>query len=278
MLTPRRADRGDRGARGRRSRARRVARRRSTRASSGRAASREKTREEAEESGEETEDAERGQEPSEAETEAVTGVLDRMPQGYGFLRLSGLHEAEGDVYVSASQIRRCELRPGDEVSRPGAGSPAAASATAPWSGSSRSTAQSPEEERRALRGPDRRRRRTAGCSPPDAEPIRWSARSTCSARSPSASGCSSSPQPRSGRTTLLRALGRGDRRRPTRTSASCSPTSARRRSRSGSAGPARGGDLRRDRRSRSHATRSARPSWRWATPSASPRRAGTSSS
>ncbi len=41
-----------------------------------------------------------------------------MPQGYGFLRLGGLGAAEGDVYVSASQIRRCELRPGDEVSGP----------------------------------------------------------------------------------------------------------------------------------------------------------------
>ena len=41
-----------------------------------------------------------------------------MPQGYGFLRLSGMSEEEGDVYVSASQIRRCELRPGDEVSGP----------------------------------------------------------------------------------------------------------------------------------------------------------------
>src|SRR5215207_4776817 len=54
----------------------------------------------------------------EPDTEAVVGVLDRMPQGYGFLRLSGLQEAEGDIYVSASQIRRCELRPGDEVSGP----------------------------------------------------------------------------------------------------------------------------------------------------------------
>lgn len=51
-------------------------------------------------------------------SEEVTGVLDRMPQGYGFLRLSGMSEKEGDVYVSASQIRRCELRPGDEVSGP----------------------------------------------------------------------------------------------------------------------------------------------------------------
>jgi transcription termination factor Rho len=54
----------------------------------------------------------------ETDTEPVTGVLDRMPQGYGFLRLGGLHEEEGDVYISASQIRRCELRPGDEVSGP----------------------------------------------------------------------------------------------------------------------------------------------------------------
>lgn len=59
------------------------------------------------------------------ETEDVTGVLDRMPQGYGFLRLEGAdddgeadEEQDGDVYVSASQIRRCELRPGDTVSGP----------------------------------------------------------------------------------------------------------------------------------------------------------------
>ncbi len=52
------------------------------------------------------------------ETEDVTGVLDRMPQGYGFLRLSGDAAEEGDVYVSASQIRRCELRAGDEVAGP----------------------------------------------------------------------------------------------------------------------------------------------------------------
>ncbi|MDX6607451.1 MAG: transcription termination factor Rho [Solirubrobacterales bacterium] len=55
---------------------------------------------------------------AETETEEITGVLDRMPQGYGFIRLSGLDEADGDVYVSASQIRRCELRPGDEVRGP----------------------------------------------------------------------------------------------------------------------------------------------------------------
>ncbi|MGZ5316219.1 MAG: transcription termination factor Rho [Solirubrobacterales bacterium] len=65
--------------------------------------------------GEERDEAEA---PADEETEDVSGILDRMPQGYGFLRLGGLGAAEGDVYVSASQIRRCELRPGDEVSGP----------------------------------------------------------------------------------------------------------------------------------------------------------------
>jgi transcription termination factor Rho len=54
-------------------------------------------------------------EAEEAEAEEVTGVLDVLPQGHGFARLGGLEPGEEDVYVSASQIRRCELRPGDEV-------------------------------------------------------------------------------------------------------------------------------------------------------------------
>jgi transcription termination factor Rho len=53
-----------------------------------------------------------------AATEEVTGVLEITPQRYGFLRLNGLETNADDVYVSASQVRRCELRPGDEVSGP----------------------------------------------------------------------------------------------------------------------------------------------------------------
>ena len=52
------------------------------------------------------------------ETEDVVGVLDRMPQGYGFLRLEDSDPDDDDVYVSASQIRRCELRAGDTVAGP----------------------------------------------------------------------------------------------------------------------------------------------------------------
>jgi len=50
--------------------------------------------------------------------EPVTGVLDITPRGHGFIRLSGLEGTEEDVYVSPSQIRRCELRRGDEVAGP----------------------------------------------------------------------------------------------------------------------------------------------------------------
>lgn len=53
-----------------------------------------------------------------APTVEVSGVLDILPQRYGFLRLNGLEADPGDVYVSASQVRRCELRSGDEVAGP----------------------------------------------------------------------------------------------------------------------------------------------------------------
>jgi transcription termination factor Rho len=147
---------------------------------------------------------EEGAEP-EADTETVTGVLDRMPQGYGFLRLAGLQEAEGDVYVSASQIRRCELRPGDEVSGP---------ARPPRRGERHRAlvrvesvnGQSPEEDRTGFEDitPELPHRRLFS---PESEgdplvravdllgPLAYGQRVLVLA------------QPRSGRTTLLRALG-----------------------------------------------------------------------
>jgi len=44
------------------------------------------------------------------------GVLDVLPDGYGFLRTQGYLPSEEDVYISMSQIRRFGLRRGDEVS------------------------------------------------------------------------------------------------------------------------------------------------------------------
>lgn len=44
-----------------------------------------------------------------------SGILDILPDGFGFLRVKGLLPSEHDVYVSVSQIRRFALRQGDEV-------------------------------------------------------------------------------------------------------------------------------------------------------------------
>jgi transcription termination factor Rho len=48
--------------------------------------------------------------------EVRTGILDLLPEGYGFLRTSGYLPGDRDVYVSVSQVRRFHLRKGDEVS------------------------------------------------------------------------------------------------------------------------------------------------------------------
>ena len=44
-----------------------------------------------------------------------TGLLDVLPEGYGFLRTSGYLPGPEDIYVSLSQIRRFMLRKGDTV-------------------------------------------------------------------------------------------------------------------------------------------------------------------
>ncbi len=54
----------------------------------------------------------------EAKGEPTAGVLDIVPAGHGFLRLEGMEPGPDDVYISASQIRRCELRAGDQVEGP----------------------------------------------------------------------------------------------------------------------------------------------------------------
>lgn len=43
------------------------------------------------------------------------GVLEVMPDGYGFLRLENYLPSDEDIYVSPSQIRRFHLRTGDQV-------------------------------------------------------------------------------------------------------------------------------------------------------------------
>lgn len=52
---------------------------------------------------------------SEPQTLPVSGILDIMPEGHGFLRPKFI-PSDKDIYISASQIRRFSLRYGDEVS------------------------------------------------------------------------------------------------------------------------------------------------------------------
>src|SRR5689334_24399197 len=62
-------------------------------------------------------DAEKRDEPEEPDEEAEVrgGVLDILPNGSGFMRPQPFAHSSEDVYVSPAQIRRCDLRPGDET-------------------------------------------------------------------------------------------------------------------------------------------------------------------
>src|ERR671933_581979 len=50
-----------------------------------------------------------------ANAPTATGLLDVLPEGYGFLRTSGYLPGPTDIYVSLSQVRRFMLRKGDTV-------------------------------------------------------------------------------------------------------------------------------------------------------------------
>ena len=43
------------------------------------------------------------------------GILDLLPDGYGFMRTSGYLPGPDDIYVSMSQVRKHQLRKGDVV-------------------------------------------------------------------------------------------------------------------------------------------------------------------
>ncbi len=45
----------------------------------------------------------------------ISGILDVLPEGYGFVRTSGYLPGDHDVYVSMSAVRRNELRRGDMI-------------------------------------------------------------------------------------------------------------------------------------------------------------------
>ena len=55
---------------------------------------------------------------NDADLEVREGLLDILPEGYGFLRVTGYLPGDKDVYVSANQVRKFRLRKGDIVSGP----------------------------------------------------------------------------------------------------------------------------------------------------------------
>ncbi|MGI8909991.1 MAG: transcription termination factor Rho [Rubrobacteraceae bacterium] len=55
------------------------------------------------------------QERQERDGNEQSGILDVLPDGFGFLRTGGYSQSKGDVYVSTSQIKRFNLRRGDHV-------------------------------------------------------------------------------------------------------------------------------------------------------------------
>ncbi len=50
--------------------------------------------------------------------EVVEGEVELLPNGSGFLRVNPPEPSDADVYVSAAQVKRCELISGDRVSGP----------------------------------------------------------------------------------------------------------------------------------------------------------------
>jgi transcription termination factor Rho len=50
--------------------------------------------------------------------EIVEGVVELLPNGSGFVRVAPPEPSNDDVYVSAAQVRRCELVSGDRVAGP----------------------------------------------------------------------------------------------------------------------------------------------------------------
>ncbi len=46
------------------------------------------------------------------------GVVEVLPNGTGFLRVNHPENSDDDVYVSAAQVRRCELVTGDKIAGP----------------------------------------------------------------------------------------------------------------------------------------------------------------
>src|SRR5947209_7286764 len=62
--------------------------------------------------------AEAEAEPAPQRDELVEGVVELLPNGSGFLRVNPPEPSDDDVYISAAQVKRCDLVSGDRISGP----------------------------------------------------------------------------------------------------------------------------------------------------------------
>ena len=67
------------------------------------------------ESKETASERENSEQPAEKTPDKVRGILEVMPDGFGFIRSENFLPGEDDIYVSPSQIRRFNLKTGDMV-------------------------------------------------------------------------------------------------------------------------------------------------------------------
>ena len=88
-------------------------RRRGRRGGRGRASSRTGAAE-----SDEAEEPETTRAPAKDEAAIVEGTVELLPNGSGFVRVSPPESSDDDVYISAAQVKRCELVNGDRVTGP----------------------------------------------------------------------------------------------------------------------------------------------------------------
>ncbi|MBO4898594.1 MAG: transcription termination factor Rho [Clostridia bacterium] len=67
------------------------------------------------ESIEEKNEKDEGEKSNKSNVNQVEGILELLPDGFGFLRTDNYLSGTGDIYVSPTQIRRFNLKTGDEV-------------------------------------------------------------------------------------------------------------------------------------------------------------------
>jgi transcription termination factor Rho len=68
--------------------------------------------------GERAERGERGERTETGEERTAEGVVEVLANGSGFLRVSPPDPSDDDIYISAAQVRRCELVTGDRITGP----------------------------------------------------------------------------------------------------------------------------------------------------------------